>query len=167
MSLLFLATEPDEINKVITDSIKECFGKGQSLPKSQEELVKLCHFLCFYSIVEISERAQEEVDSLIGGLLEALTIKDLKPLDYSTIQQPLLQLRQLKGGGLIPGNRIHKENVHNYVTMGASVIVRHVGIGTPCKIVSWTPSYSIISCEIGKKRSDYSMSDLIFFDKSK
>ena len=125
------------------------------------ELHQLCWFLSFYISEALGENIQDEVDALVTALREASELPDLNDLDRSPINEALAGLRQLKAGGLTPGDRIPAQTVSQFVYPGSRVIARSQP-GEIFMVSGWTPTYSHIRITNGVVEADLTLKDLIF-----
>jgi|TARA_R110002051_G_scaffold60229_6_gene110364 hypothetical protein len=144
---------PEAVTKIIDSAWEDASGSDPSmrkfddLPQSRKEFVySVTNFLAFHILEELSSRAQPEVDSLIQSLNEALQLPDLNEIDIQSISSGILNLRQLKGGGMVPGERIHTSLLPRLIKVGAPVLVRHASIKAKFTVAAWSEDYSEVQC---------------------
>lgn len=135
----------------------------KSLKSSEQQRInKLCYFLSFYICEEISERVQQEVDGIVTALRTVVT--KLKPEDQEKVASALCNLRHLKGGGLIPGERIFLAEMPKYIYQGAPVICRKSPMAR-FMVKTWEPDLSAIHLQGENGELSVPLSQLIFVEK--
>ena len=164
---------PEEFSEIVKESWDELSGSEPSLSKQnydklpqnkKEDLIQLATFLSFHILANISEKIQPEVDVLINSLMEAIALPNLREIDASSISEGIHQLRHLKGGGLVPGNRIPRSNISSYIYENAPVIVRDSNLRSRYRVIEWNNDYSIIVCSTDLVTGAYPLSNLLFFE---
>ena len=124
---------------------------------------QLCYFLAFGICEEINDRAGPEIESMIRTIAEIKQIPAAQAHEaiIARIELALLNLRQLKGGGLIPGERVTIHDAPRYIYKGAKILCKRAP-SELFKITEWDVDYQSIHIECDTIKGRFPLSELIF-----
>jgi hypothetical protein len=122
---------------------------------------QLCYFLAFGICEEINDRVGPEIERMISAITEIKEVATSEPVT-ARIELALLNLRQLKGGGLIPGERITCYDAPKYIYKNAKVFCKRAP-SEIFKIVEWDVDYESIHIENERVKGKFPLNELIFF----
>ena len=124
---------------------------------------QLCYFLAFSICEEINDRVGPEIEAMIKVIAKIKEIPAAKMSGEITgyIESALLNLRQLKGGGLIPGERITIHDAPKYIYKGAKIFCKRAP-STVFEIAEWDVDYQSIHIMNDTIKGNFPLSELIF-----
>ena len=124
---------------------------------------QLCYFLAFGICEEINERVGPEIEMLIKTITEIRELPAAQMTEgiIARVELALLNLRQLKGGGLIPGERITILDAPKYIYKGAKTFCKRAPSAL-FEIVEWDIDYESIHIMNDTIKGNFPLSELIF-----
>ena len=124
---------------------------------------QLCYFLAFEICEELNERVGPEIIEMIRTIAEIKELPEAQAIEsiINRIERALLNLRQLKGGGLIPGERITIHDAPKYIYKGAKTFCKRAPSAI-FEIVEWDVDYESIHIMNDTIKGNFPLSELIF-----
>ena len=122
---------------------------------------QLCYFLAFGICEEINDRVGPEIERIIKAITEIKEVADTKPV-VARAELAMLNLCQLKGGRIIPGERITCHNASLYIYKDAKVFCKRAP-SEIFKVVEWDVDYKSIHIENERVKGKFPLDELIFF----
>ena len=101
-----------------------------------------------------------EIERLIKAITEIKEIADTEPV-VARAELAMLNLCQLKGGGIIPGERITCHDSSKYIYKNAKVFCKRAP-SEVFKVTEWDVDYESIHIENDRVKGKFPLSELIF-----
>ena len=155
---------------VITDALKQASLTSDKLkPYSKlsddqnHETQQLCYFLAFGICEVMNDRVAPEIETMIRTIAEIREIPEAQMSEaiIGRIELALLNLRQLKGGGLIPGERITIHDASKYIYKGAKTFCKRAPSAV-FEITEWDVDFESIRIANDTIQGKFPLSELIF-----
>tara|TARA_B100000287_G_scaffold73643_1_gene65328 strand:- start:4177 stop:4686 length:510 start_codon:yes stop_codon:yes gene_type:complete len=121
---------------------------------------QLCYFLAFGICEEINDRVGHEIETILSLLKELKEVAVGEPV-ISRIEVAFLNLRQLKGGGLVPGERITSHDASKYIYKNAKAFCKRAP-SEVFTVTEWDVDYESIHIENDRVKGRFPLSELIF-----
>ena len=155
------------LEPVIEEALTQASQASKSLKRYSElsdnqktATQQLCYFLAFGICEEINERVGPEIERMISAITEIKEVATSEPV-IARIELALLNLRQLKGGGLVPGERITCHDASLYIYKDAKVFCKRAP-SEIFKVTEWDVDYESIHIENERVKGKFPLSELIF-----
>lgn len=170
--MIIAPLKPEQITSIVEQAFNDlhCDEKRTYYAKLSAEkkanLHQLCWFLSFYISEALGENIKPELDEMISALRGVAAIPDLNDLDRIPILEALLSLKNLKGGGLVPGSRIPISNHQQFLYRGSPCMCREEP-NTLWKIRNWTSDLSTLLIVCDDRSKQVALDDVIFITNEK
>lgn len=171
--MLISPITPAETNAIVEEAYDDlCKSKNSKdsykklSPREREKIQQLCWFFAFYICEKLSEKIEPEVNALVEAVRKTADLPEIKEIDRDLLQEALVNLRQLKGGGLTPGNRIPTRTVDQHVFKGSAVFCKKAPTER-FMVDSWSPDFKRIIITNGLIQGEFDIQDLVFIGNIK